>query len=119
MRPTRLFPKPDPALLVLTSLAGGPRHGYALMKDIEEFSHVTLGPGTVFGCLARLEERGLVRALDPEDRRHPYELTANGLAVLNEQLEELSRVTATSMARLRRTGGGTAARLPAGGGLDV
>jgi DNA-binding PadR family transcriptional regulator len=101
MNSTRLFPRPDPALLVLTSLADGPKHGYALMKDIEAFSHVSMGPGTVFGCLARLEERGLVRALEAEDRRHPYELTATGLAVLHEQLDELGRVTATSRARLR------------------
>ncbi|HXY43540.1 MAG TPA: PadR family transcriptional regulator [Acidimicrobiales bacterium] len=113
---TRLFPKPDPSLLVLTSLAGGPKHGYALMKDIEGFSRLTLGPGTVFGCLARLEERGLVRALDPEDRRRPYELTAVGLAVLNDQLDELSRVTSTSMARLRRRRG--LAVMPSGGPAD-
>jgi len=60
-----------------------------------------MGPGTIFGCLARLEERGLVRALEAEDRRHPYELTATGLAVLQEQLDELGRVTATSRTRLR------------------
>jgi len=102
MSPARLFPKPDPALLILTSLAEGPKHGYGLMKDVEGFASVTLGPGTVFGCLARLEERGLVRPLEPEDRRRPYELTATGLAVLNEQLDELSRVTSTGAARLGR-----------------
>lgn len=102
MSSPRVFPKPDPVLLVLTSLAGGPKHGYALMKDIEAFSQVTMGPGTVFGCLARLEERGLVRALENDDRRRPYELTASGLAALNEQLDELARVTSTSTARLRR-----------------
>ena len=60
-----------------------------------------MGPGTVFGCLARLEERGLVRAPEAEDRRHPYELTATGLAVLHGPLDELGRVTATSRARLQ------------------
>lgn len=101
----RLFPKPDPSLLVLSSLAGGPKHGYALMKDVEDFARVTLGPGTVFGCIARLEERGLVEALEPDDRRHPYRLTAAGAAALEQQLSELQRVTSTGATRLRSTGG--------------
>lgn len=101
----RLFPKPDPSLLVLSSLAGGPKHGYALMKDVEDFARVTLGPGTVFGCLARLEERGLVEALVPEDRRHPYRLTAAGATALEQQLAELQRVTSTGVTRLGATRG--------------
>jgi DNA-binding PadR family transcriptional regulator len=87
-------------LLILSSLAGGEKHGYALMKDVEDFAGVTIGPGTVFGCLARLEERGLVEALEPEDRRHPYRLTAAGATALAEQLRELERVTSTGSARL-------------------
>src|ERR1039457_6867343 len=105
MNGRRLFPKPDPSLLVLSSLAGGPKHGYALMKDVEDFASVTLGPGTVFGCLARLEERGLVEALEPEDGRHPYRLHATGAEVLEEQLAELERVTATGLMRLGATRG--------------
>ncbi len=41
----------DRSVLVLTSLASGPKHGYALIKDIEEFSGVKMGPGTLYGCL--------------------------------------------------------------------
>jgi DNA-binding PadR family transcriptional regulator len=82
------------------------------MKDVEDFAGVSLGPGTVFGCLARLEERGLVEPLEPDDRRHPYRLTAAGATVLKEQLCELERVTSTGSARLdastRRLFGGTA-----------
>jgi DNA-binding PadR family transcriptional regulator len=96
----RILPKPDPSLLILSSLAGGERHGYSLMKDVEEFAGVSMGPGTVFGCLARLEERGLVEALEPQDRRHPYRITAAGSAALEEQLRELERVTSTGSARL-------------------
>jgi len=99
----RLFPKPDPCLLVLSSLAGGAKHGYALMKDVEDFSGVTIGPGTVFGCLARLEDRGLVEALEPEDRRHPYRLTAAGATALEAQVSELERVTSTGSTRLEAT----------------
>jgi DNA-binding PadR family transcriptional regulator len=103
MNGRRAFPKPDPSLLILSSLAGGPKHGYALMKDVEDFAGVTLGPGTTFGCLARLEERGLVEALEPEDRRHPYRLTAAGASALQEQLCELERVTSIGSRRLSAT----------------
>ena len=48
---------PERSVLVLTSLAGGDRHGYALIKDIEEFAGVKLGAGTLYGALAVLAER--------------------------------------------------------------
>lgn len=105
MTRTHLLGRPDASILVLASLAGGPKHGYALMKDVEGFSGVTLGPGTVFGCLARMQERGLVEALAPQQRRHPYRLTAAGAEVLEEQLSELERVASAGLRRLRRPAG--------------
>jgi DNA-binding PadR family transcriptional regulator len=75
------------------------------MKDVEDFSGVTLGPGTVFGCLARLEERGYIEALAPDDRRRPYRLTGLGLEALTEQLKELDRITTTTSKRLSRLAG--------------
>ncbi len=75
----------DPGLLVLGSLADGPKHGYAITEDVEASTGARLGPGTLYGALARLEERGLVRALPSEDRRKPYEITAAGAEVLRER----------------------------------
>jgi hypothetical protein len=66
----------DRSTLVLTSLAGSPKQGYALIKDIEEFAGVKLGAGTLYGAPAKLEEDGLVEALRPDDRRQPYRITA-------------------------------------------
>lgn len=91
----------DPALLILISLAGGAKHGYAMMEDIAAFAGVRMGPGTLYGALARLEQRGLIAPLPAEDRRRPYELTAAGRAVLREQLAGLDRFTATGLRRLR------------------
>jgi DNA-binding PadR family transcriptional regulator len=59
------------SVLILTSLAGGPRHGYGLIKDVEQFAGVRLGPGTLYGVLARLEQAGLVKGLPSEGRRYP------------------------------------------------
>ncbi|MGN6867634.1 MAG: PadR family transcriptional regulator [Solirubrobacteraceae bacterium] len=91
----------DPGLLVLTSLAEGPKHGYAITLDVEEFSGVKLGPGTLYGALSRLESRGLIEALPADDRRRPYRLTADGSTALEQELQELQSVTRQGLDRLR------------------
>jgi DNA-binding PadR family transcriptional regulator len=88
------------SVLVLTSLADGPKHGYALIKDIERFADVTLGPGTLYGVLARLEGAGLVTALPAEERRHPYQITAEGTAALTEQLTRDAMIARVGLARI-------------------
>lgn len=91
----------DPGLLVLTSLAEGPKHGYAITEDVEQLAGVRLGPGTLYGALARLEGNGLIEALPAEDRRRPYRLTGAGSAALSEQLQALQRVARSGLDRLR------------------
>src|SRR4029453_7872341 len=59
----------DPSLLVMSSLADGPKHGYAMTKDIQRFAGVVLGPGTLYGALARLQHQGLIEALPADDPR--------------------------------------------------
>src|SRR5215813_924854 len=90
----------DPSLLILASLAGGPKHGYAMMEDIEQMSGVRLGPGTLYGALARLEQRGLIESMPAEERRRPYRLTGLGATVLREQLRGLERFASTGLGRL-------------------
>jgi DNA-binding PadR family transcriptional regulator len=94
----------DPTLLVLASLADGPKHGYAITRDVLAMSDVRLGPGTLYGALARLERRGMIEPLASEDRRRPYRLTASGAQELREQLHALERVTRVGLARLASTG---------------
>ena len=90
----------DPSLLILTSLADGPRHGHAIMKDIAAFSGVKMEPGTLYGALTRLERRGWIRPLPAEDRRRPYEITEPGHAVLAEQLASMARIAAVGRRRI-------------------
>jgi DNA-binding PadR family transcriptional regulator len=90
----------DPSLLILTSLADGPRHGYAIMTDIAAFSGVKMEPGTLYGSLTRLERRGWVRPLPADDRRRPYELTGSGRAVLTEQLASMARIVTVGHRRI-------------------
>jgi DNA-binding PadR family transcriptional regulator len=91
----------DPAMLILTSLAGGSKHGYALIKDIEQLASTTLGPGTLYAALSRLERRGLIEALPAEDRRRPYRLTAAGVAALRPALEHARAVSTAGLKRLQ------------------
>ena len=90
----------DPSLLILTSLAGGPRHGHAIMKDIAAFSGVNMEPGTLYGALTRLERRGWVRPLPADERRRPYEITEPGRAVLAAQLASMQRIAAVGHQRI-------------------
>jgi DNA-binding PadR family transcriptional regulator len=90
----------EAAFLILVSLAGGGKHGYAMMDDIAAFAGVRLGAGTLYGAITRLEERGLVEALPAADRRRPYRLTTTGVAALQAQLATLDRSVATGRQRL-------------------
>jgi DNA-binding PadR family transcriptional regulator len=91
----------DPTLLVLASLADGDKHGYAMMEDIERFSGVKLGPGTLYGAITRLEESGWIAPVPSEDRRQPYTLTPVGRKALENELAALDSVLKTAMKRLR------------------
>jgi DNA-binding PadR family transcriptional regulator len=91
----------DPTLLVLASLADGDKHGYAVMEDIQSFAGVRLGPGTLYGAITRLEERGWIRPVSSHDRRQPYTITPAGRAYLTEQLQLLSRVVKAGLRKLK------------------
>ena len=95
----------DRGLLILTSLAEGPKHGYALMQDIEAFAGVSLGPGTLYGALSRLEAEGLIEALGKDERRLPYRITAAGSRALSEELAQSARITGVGLSRLAAAGG--------------
>jgi DNA-binding PadR family transcriptional regulator len=91
----------EPSLYILVSLSDGPKHGYAIMTDVEEITGSPMGPGTLYGALARLERRGLIEALEPVERRRPYRLTGVGEATVRAQLERLRGFAATGLDRLR------------------
>jgi DNA-binding PadR family transcriptional regulator len=90
-------------LLLLMSLSTGDQHGHALMKDVERFAGVHLGPGTLYKALGRLSDLGYVEALPPVDRRLPYALTSQGRVALVRSVDHLGRVVAEGRRRLRKT----------------
>lgn len=90
----------DPPMLVLASLASGPKHGHAMIEDIESLCGTRLGPGTLYGAIGRLEQQGWIEPLPAEERRQPYRITASGLRVLRAKLTTLQQFSKAGLKRL-------------------
>lgn len=85
---------------MLVSLLSGPKHGYAIAADIAEFAGRRLGPGTLYGAIARLERAGHIEALPGEARRRPYRITPAGKKAVRQGLADAQRVSAVARKRL-------------------
>ena len=99
-------PLSEPVLWILASLAGGPKHGYALMQDIETLSQgrVRIGTGTLYGALRRLLENAWIEPHPQPDTsrdKQAYRLAAEGRSQLESELERLRQLTRIAAARLR------------------
>ena len=90
----------DPPLLILASLAGGPKHGHAMIEDIALLCGTRLGPGTLYGAIARLEQQGWIEPLEPNERRQPYRITSAGLRVLSARLTTMHQFSKAGLKRL-------------------
>jgi DNA-binding PadR family transcriptional regulator len=93
----------EPSLLILVSLSDGPKHGYAIMQDVEAGTGRPMGAGTLYAALVRLEEQGFIEPMAPVDRRRPYRLTAVGASNLAEQLRGLSEYAQKGLRQLGQT----------------
>lgn len=83
----------DPPLLILACLANGPKHGHALLREIDSTYGRQLGPGALYGAISRLESKGLIAPVPSENRRRPYRITEDGLRFLHAQLSTIRRLT--------------------------
>ena len=90
----------DPPLLVLASLANGPKHGHAMIEDIVRLCGTRLGPGTLYGAISRLEQQSWIAPLPAEERRQPYRITAEGLRILRAKLTTLQQFSKAGLKRL-------------------
>lgn len=104
----RALPLREPTFLVLVSLAVGKKHGYAIMKDVEQLSsgRVKLSTGTLYGALGRLLDQGLIERVPTEEDedtgrpRKAYVLTRHGRRVLETEMTRMQSLVATARLRL-------------------
>jgi DNA-binding PadR family transcriptional regulator len=102
----QLKPLTEPVFLILLSLASQPRHGYALIKDIESLSagRVRLATGTLYGALHRLLDDRWIERFEQEDTardKQAYRLTAAGLKQLSREVERLRQMTRAANTRMK------------------
>lgn len=90
----------DAQTLVLSVLADGAKHGYAINSAIEELTGQRLGAGSLYGALARLEAKGLIETLAEQKRQRPVRLTAEGREVLEKELRAMARLASTGLRHL-------------------
>ena len=90
----------EPAVLILISLADGPKHGYAMQDDIAALTEERPGPGTLYGAIRRLEEHEYIEVLPDPGRRKPYQLTDKGREALRIELARMRTVADTGLRRL-------------------
>ncbi len=90
----------DAQMLVLTVLADGPLHGYAINAAIEDLTGEKLGPGSLYGALTRLEAHGLIEASEENGRQHPVRLTSDGRVALRSELERMAKLSRVGLRSL-------------------
>jgi DNA-binding PadR family transcriptional regulator len=101
------LPLSEPVLMVLLSLAEQPRHGYSIIKDVEQMSEgrVMLSTGTLYGALLRLLDRGWIERFEEEEAsrdRRAYRLTALGRRNLKQEFERMRHLTKLAGLRISR-----------------
>src|SRR6204780_417303 len=102
-----VLPLTEPVLLILLSLAEQPRHGYSILKDVEEMSdgRVTLSTGTLYGALRRLLDDGWIQRFEEEDSsrgRQAYRLSPKGRRTLQAEVSRLKQLTRVAALRAAR-----------------
>ena len=94
----------DAQMLVLTVLADGPLHGYAINTAIDRLTGRKLGPGSLYGALSRLEARGLIgpsgEASGSEERHRTMRITDSGRETLRAELEQMAHVSRVGLRAL-------------------
>lgn len=92
------LPLTEPVLLILLSLAEEPRHGYSILKDVEQMSEgrVCLSTGTLYGALRRLLEEDWIQRVEQKDTsrgKQAYRLTARGRRNLQFEVDRMKQLT--------------------------
>ena len=101
------LPLTEPVLLILLSLAGQPRHGYSILKDVEQMSdgRVVLSTGTLYGALRRLLDEEWIERIEEQESsrgRQAYRLTSQGRKNLQLEIGRMKQLTRLANLRIAR-----------------
>jgi DNA-binding PadR family transcriptional regulator len=93
-----MLPLTEPVVMILLSLAGEPRHGYSILKDVEQMSdgRVRLSTGTLYGALRRLLDDDWIQRVEQKDAsrgKQAYRLTARGRRNLQFEVGRMKQLT--------------------------
>jgi DNA-binding PadR family transcriptional regulator len=92
----------EAAVWIMVALADQPKHGYAIMKDIQDLGGFSMRPGTLYAALMRMERAQLVEEIQTHDyRRRPFKLTEAGRKRLGADLKTLAALASTGVRRLK------------------
>ncbi len=96
MRRGRMFDGAELRLVLLKLISDEPRHGYELIKSIEELTGggYAPSPGTIYPSLTMLNEIGLVASEEAGDGRRKFTITSEGSAQLDEQAATVEKLFA-------------------------
>ena len=97
-------PLREPTFLLLLSLSPGPRHGYAILKEVDSLSEgrVKLSTGTLYGAIERLLDQGWIRRVDDpipnvtNRKRKAYDITELGRKALNAEIARLRKLVSVA-----------------------
>lgn len=106
------LPLTESTFFIILSLAGGPRHGYAILKEVEALSdgRVALATGTLYGALKRMLEEGWIERVEEPDpgedgrERKTYRLTRLGRRILDAETARLRRLAGLGELRVEGKG---------------
>ena len=102
------LPLREPTFLILLCLSPGPKHGYAILKEVDSLSEgrVKLSTGTLYGAIERLLDQGWIRRVDdpiPNGTNRPrkaYDLTELGRRVLNAEIVRLRKLVNVAVSQI-------------------
>jgi DNA-binding PadR family transcriptional regulator len=99
MEPETFLPLQEPTFFILLALRAGERHGYAILKDVQELSsgRIKLSTGTLYGAINRLLDQGFIQRVDPDEpsdlrRKKQYRITQRGLAVFEAEMARMRKL---------------------------
>lgn len=90
----KYVPMTETGCYILLSIADTPKHGYAIVQYVKAITNerITLGNGTLYGTISKMEKDELIRMILDDDKKKTYEITELGRQVLHNEKERIAQL---------------------------